>query len=213
MRLGFDDVQSGDDHGTTAREHRSSAATASPCGPLVWAKRPRVLLNEVCGHESRDSVARVLVRLRRGAGVGKRAERVAWTPPTPSSASPFDMVSSALGQYMPVDGAAAAAGSADPQGDNAARRDVSDNPTPAGQEQILGAVNLDRDLRITRCNLDAPVFAGVEATAGSPFVGLLPPRTYRRSPGACGRSSRPVSRTSPGSSACDAATGRSWWSR
>ncbi|MDT0484634.1 SpoIIE family protein phosphatase [Streptomyces doebereineriae] len=96
------------------------------------------------------------------------------TPP-PSSASPFDMVSSALGQYMPGDGAAAAAGSADSQGDHAARRDVSDNPTPAGQEQILGAVNLDRDLRITRCNLDAPVFAGVEAVAGSPFVDLLPP--------------------------------------
>src|SRR3954451_2346715 len=96
------------------------------------------------------------------------------TPP-PSSASPFDMVSSALGQYMPVDGAAAAAGSADPQGDSAARRDVSDNPTPAGPEQILGAVNLDRDLRITRCNLGAAVFAGVEAVAGGPFVDLLPP--------------------------------------
>lgn len=133
--------------------------------------------------------------------------------PTPSSASPFDMVSSALGQYMPVDGAAAAAGSADSQGDNAVHRDVSDDPTPVGQEQILGAVNLDRDLHITRSNLDAPVFAGVEAVAGSPFVDLLPPRTYRRSPGGCGRSSRPVSRTSPGSSACDAATGRSWWSR
>ncbi|MET7733887.1 SpoIIE family protein phosphatase [Streptomyces sp. NPDC005402] len=97
------------------------------------------------------------------------------TPP-PSSASPFDMVSSALGQYMPVDGAAAAAGSADPQGDNAARRHVpAADATPARQEQILGAVNLDPDLRITRCNLDAPVFAGVEAVSGRPFVDLLPP--------------------------------------
>src|SRR5690242_5319889 len=96
------------------------------------------------------------------------------TPP-PSSASPFDMVSSALGQYMPADGAAAAAASADPQGDNAASRPVPADPTPARQEQILSAVNLDRELRITRSNLDAPVFSGVEAVIGSPFVDLLPP--------------------------------------
>lgn len=30
MRLGFDDVQSGDDHGTTAREHRSSTGHRLP---------------------------------------------------------------------------------------------------------------------------------------------------------------------------------------
>lgn len=30
MRLGFDDVQSGDDHGTTAREHRSSTGRRRP---------------------------------------------------------------------------------------------------------------------------------------------------------------------------------------
>ncbi|WP_458247190.1 SpoIIE family protein phosphatase [Streptomyces sp. MAI_2237] len=96
------------------------------------------------------------------------------TPP-PSSASPFDMVSSALGKYMPADGAAAAAGSADAQGDNAARHPAPADPAPARQEQILGAVSLDQDLRITRCNLDAPVFSGVEAVIGNPFVDLLPP--------------------------------------
>ncbi|MEU0967333.1 SpoIIE family protein phosphatase [Streptomyces sp. NPDC005917] len=95
--------------------------------------------------------------------------------PSPSSASPFDMVSGALGQYIPGGGAAAAGGTADPQGDSAARQRVQANATPSRQEQILGAVNLDRDLRIARCNLDAAVFAGVEAVAGSPFVDLLPP--------------------------------------
>jgi len=93
---------------------------------------------------------------------------------SPSSSSPFDMVSSALGQYIPR-GAAAAAGSAASQGDRAARLRGYANPTPGRQDQILGAVNLDRDLRITRCNLDAPVFAGVEAVTGSPLVDLLPP--------------------------------------
>ncbi|MFI6374363.1 SpoIIE family protein phosphatase [Streptomyces sp. NPDC050546] len=95
--------------------------------------------------------------------------------PSPSSASPFDMVSGALGQYIPRGGAAAAAGAADPQGDSAARRRVPAHPAPGRQEQILGAVNLDRELRITRCNLGAPVFAGVEAVTGSSFVDLLPP--------------------------------------
>ncbi|MER5432003.1 SpoIIE family protein phosphatase [Streptomyces sp. NPDC002588] len=95
--------------------------------------------------------------------------------PSPSSASPFDMVSGALGQYIPRGAGAAAAGSADPPGDSAARQPAPAGPPPGRPEQILGAVNLDRDLRITRCNLDAPVFAGVEAVTGSPFVDLLPP--------------------------------------
>ncbi|CAB94643.1 SpoIIE family protein phosphatase [Streptomyces sp. SID7813] len=43
------------------------------------------------------------------------------------------------------------------------------------QEQILGAVNLDRELRVTHRNLEAPVFAGLDAAVGSPFVDLLPP--------------------------------------
>jgi hypothetical protein len=28
--------------------------SVTPCDALVWAKQPRVLLNEVCGQESRD---------------------------------------------------------------------------------------------------------------------------------------------------------------
>ncbi|MFG2134067.1 SpoIIE family protein phosphatase [Streptomyces sp. NPDC048751] len=94
--------------------------------------------------------------------------------PSPSSSSPFDLVSSALGRYIPRGGAAAAAGPADVQGDHTIRRRVPDDPAAGGQERILGVVNLDRDLRITRCNLDAPVFAGLDAVAGSPFVDLLP---------------------------------------
>ncbi|WP_433448730.1 SpoIIE family protein phosphatase [Streptomyces sp. CA-142005] len=94
--------------------------------------------------------------------------------PSPSSSSPFDLVSSALGRYIPRGAAAAAAGPADAQGEPAARQAVPD-PADGGQEQILGVVNLDRDLRITRCNLTAPVFEGLDAAAGSPFVDLLPP--------------------------------------
>ncbi|MFI1165747.1 SpoIIE family protein phosphatase [Streptomyces sp. NPDC020801] len=94
---------------------------------------------------------------------------------SPSSSSPFDLVSSALGRYIPRGGAAAAADPADAQGDRTTRQRVPGNAAASGQDQILGAVNLDRDLRITRCNLDAPVFAGLDAVAGSPFVDLLPP--------------------------------------
>ncbi|OIK02090.1 ATP-binding SpoIIE family protein phosphatase [Streptomyces monashensis] len=95
--------------------------------------------------------------------------------PSASSSSPFDLVSSALGRYFPSGGAAAAAGPADARGDRATGRRVPDDTAAGGQEQILGAVNLDRELRITRCNLDAPVFAGLNAVTGSPFVDLLPP--------------------------------------
>jgi serine phosphatase RsbU (regulator of sigma subunit)/anti-sigma regulatory factor (Ser/Thr protein kinase) len=91
-----------------------------------------------------------------------------------SSSSPFDMVSSALGRYIPRGGAAAAAGSADAEGDRTTPERV-DAPTPGRQGQILGAVNLDRNLTITRYNLDASVFAGVEAVTGRPFLDLLPP--------------------------------------
>lgn len=95
--------------------------------------------------------------------------------PTPSSSSPFGMVSSALGRYIPRGGAAAAAGPADAQGNGTTHQRVPDNPAAGRQDQILGVVNLDRGLRITRCNLEAPVFAGLDAAAGSPFVDLLPP--------------------------------------
>ncbi|MGW0819281.1 SpoIIE family protein phosphatase [Streptomyces viridiviolaceus] len=95
--------------------------------------------------------------------------------PSPSSSSAFDLVSRALGRYIPRGGAAAAAGPADAQGGRTTRRPVPANPAAGHQEQILGAVNLDGDLMITRCNLDAPVFAGLDAVAGQPFVDLLPP--------------------------------------
>ncbi|GGJ08448.1 ATP-binding SpoIIE family protein phosphatase [Streptomyces brasiliensis] len=95
--------------------------------------------------------------------------------PSPSSSSPFDLVSSALERYIPRGGAAAAAGPADAQGDHTTRQRVPDTPAAGRQDQILGAIKLDRDLRITRCNLDAPVFAGLDAVTGSPFVDLLPP--------------------------------------
>jgi serine phosphatase RsbU (regulator of sigma subunit)/anti-sigma regulatory factor (Ser/Thr protein kinase) len=94
--------------------------------------------------------------------------------PHPSSPSAFDLVSSALGRYFPSGGAAAAASPADAQ-DPTVRQRVPDDPAAGRQEQILGAVNLDRDLIVTRCNLDAPVFAGLDAVVGRPFVDLLPP--------------------------------------
>jgi serine phosphatase RsbU (regulator of sigma subunit)/anti-sigma regulatory factor (Ser/Thr protein kinase) len=96
---------------------------------------------------------------------------------TPSSSSPsaFDLVSSALGRYIPRRGAAPGAGSGDAKGERTAGRYAPDNAVVGPQDQILGALALDKDLRITRCNLDAPVFAGLHAAPGSRFVDLLPP--------------------------------------
>ncbi|WP_193782885.1 SpoIIE family protein phosphatase [Streptomyces sp. E5N91] len=94
--------------------------------------------------------------------------------PSPSSSSPFDLVSSALGRYIPH-GGAAAAGPAESRDDSGGHRPEHDRPPVSRQEQILGAVNLDRELRVTHRNLEAPVFAGLDAAVGSPFVDLLPP--------------------------------------
>ncbi|MFE4967044.1 SpoIIE family protein phosphatase [Streptomyces sp. NPDC056660] len=88
--------------------------------------------------------------------------------PSSSSSSPFDMVSSALGRYVPRGGAEPAAG-------HGSRPRVPDGPAAGRQDQILGVINLDRDLRVILSNLDAPVFAGLDAVPGSPFVDLLPP--------------------------------------
>ncbi|MFK4123395.1 SpoIIE family protein phosphatase [Streptomyces longwoodensis] len=105
--------------------------------------------------------------------------------PSPSSSSAFGLVSSALGRYLPRGGTAAAAGGGasggaggggDVRGERGTHRPVPDDLTAGHQEQILGALNLDRDLVITRCNLDAPVFDGLEAAVGRPFVDLLPER-------------------------------------
>ncbi|MEU0337549.1 SpoIIE family protein phosphatase [Streptomyces bobili] len=95
--------------------------------------------------------------------------------PSPSSSSPFDLVSSALGRYGPRGGAAAGAGPAGAEGEAAAGRRAPGDPAADRQDQILGVVSLDAGLRITHSNLDAPVFAGLEAATGSSFADLLPP--------------------------------------
>ncbi|MFD9322493.1 SpoIIE family protein phosphatase [Streptomyces sp. NPDC060053] len=98
--------------------------------------------------------------------------------PSPSSSSPYDLVSRALGRYIPRGGSAAAAGPGNARGDRdraTAPRRVPEDPAADRHDQILGVVNLDRDLNITRCNLDAAVFAGLGAVEGSPFADLLPP--------------------------------------
>ncbi|MEV4232543.1 SpoIIE family protein phosphatase, partial [Streptomyces bobili] len=95
--------------------------------------------------------------------------------PSPSSSSPFDLVSSALRRYGPRGGAAAGAGPADAEGERATRARAPDDPAGDRQDQILGVVGLDGDLRITHSNLDAAVFAGLEAPTGSAFADLLPP--------------------------------------
>jgi serine phosphatase RsbU (regulator of sigma subunit)/anti-sigma regulatory factor (Ser/Thr protein kinase) len=97
--------------------------------------------------------------------------------PSASSASPFDMVSGALAGYLPRKGAAAGKGG-DPSASDAGERPVAgeyQEGSGGGQEQILGVVNLDRDLRITSCNLTAAPFAGIRAVPGDAFVSLLPP--------------------------------------
>jgi serine phosphatase RsbU (regulator of sigma subunit)/anti-sigma regulatory factor (Ser/Thr protein kinase) len=93
--------------------------------------------------------------------------------PSPSSSSPFNLVSSALGRYIPL-GGAAPAGPAESRDDPTGDKPKHDDPPAGRQEQILGAIALDRDLKVTRCNLEAPVFAGLNAEPGSPFVDLLP---------------------------------------
>ncbi|MFG2573932.1 SpoIIE family protein phosphatase [Streptomyces sp. NPDC048481] len=96
------------------------------------------------------------------------------TPSSPSS-SPFDLVSSALGRYVPGGGPAAAAGREDARAQPAPGGPAPEDPAADRQEQILAVVNLDRELRITRSNLDAAVFAGLDAAPGRPFAELLPP--------------------------------------
>ncbi|MER6221254.1 SpoIIE family protein phosphatase [Streptomyces sp900105755] len=85
--------------------------------------------------------------------------------PTPSSASPFDTVSGALGDYIPKGGAKAV---------DEERASGADGETDDG-ERILGVVGLGRDLRISGFNLDAAPFAGVSAAPGAAFADLLPP--------------------------------------
>ncbi|MFD3440635.1 SpoIIE family protein phosphatase [Streptomyces sp. NPDC058685] len=95
------------------------------------------------------------------------------TPVPSSSSSAFDLVSRALGRYIPRGGAGA--GTTDAQEHRGARQPAPDDRAAGHHEQILGAVNLNQDLMITRRNLDAPVFAGLDVEAGKPFVDLLPP--------------------------------------
>lgn len=95
--------------------------------------------------------------------------------PSSSSSSPFDMVSGALANYIPRGGATADAGAAAPQGENGGQGPAGESRQAGGQEQILGVVSLDRDLRITSRNLTAAPFAGVSAPTGSAFAELLPP--------------------------------------
>ncbi|WP_028803772.1 ATP-binding SpoIIE family protein phosphatase [Streptomyces sp. 142MFCol3.1] len=92
-----------------------------------------------------------------------------------SSASPFDMVSGALADYLREAGSTAAKGPAATQSAPGARRPAGESPENGGQEQILGVVNLDRDLKVTSCNLDAAPFAGVHVAPKADFVELLPP--------------------------------------
>ncbi|MFF4305162.1 SpoIIE family protein phosphatase [Streptomyces sp. NPDC001601] len=93
--------------------------------------------------------------------------------PTPSSASPFDTVSGALGDYIPKGGAKAVDEERAP-GTDGQTDSQTDGETDDG-ERILGVVGLGRDLRISGSNLDAAPFAGVSAAPGAAFTDLLPP--------------------------------------
>ncbi|GAA5023933.1 SpoIIE family protein phosphatase [Streptomyces siamensis] len=95
--------------------------------------------------------------------------------PSASSASPFDMVSGALADYLRGAGSTTDTGPAATQSDPGVHRPAVESPENGGQEQILGAVNLDRDLKVTSCNLDAAPFAGVHLAPKADFAELLPP--------------------------------------
>lgn len=90
------------------------------------------------------------------------------TPPS----SPFDPVSRALADFIPASGTSEAAGQGD---DGQGRRAGRARHESGGQEQILGAVNLDRDLKIIGGNLAAAPFKGLRVVAGADFASLLPP--------------------------------------
>jgi serine phosphatase RsbU (regulator of sigma subunit)/anti-sigma regulatory factor (Ser/Thr protein kinase) len=95
------------------------------------------------------------------------------SPPSPDS--PFDTVSGALANFVPRTGATPATGPAEQPGDRPAPKDTGAGRKAGGQEQILAVVNLDANLTITSCNLDAAPFAGVRAMPGTSFATLLPP--------------------------------------
>jgi serine phosphatase RsbU (regulator of sigma subunit)/anti-sigma regulatory factor (Ser/Thr protein kinase) len=87
--------------------------------------------------------------------------------PSPSS---VELVSSALADIAPRPAHASGPPGQRPKGlRGVPRRD-------GGQEQILGAVTLDRDLRIIEGNLSAAPFEGLNARPGAPFASLLPPQ-------------------------------------
>lgn len=89
-----------------------------------------------------------------------------------ASSSGYDLLSRALTGYTPP--ASTAAGSA-------SRTDAPAHRSGSGQagehEQILGVVNLDRDLRVTGCNLAAAAFEGLSVQLGASFASqVLPDR-------------------------------------
>ncbi|SEG90873.1 Histidine kinase-like ATPase domain-containing protein [Actinacidiphila yanglinensis] len=94
--------------------------------------------------------------------------------PSPSSSLPSDQVTRALGNY---DGREARTASAGPAAvrDSGGSGTAAAEDSPGGQEQILGSVDLDRGLRITRVRMDAPAFEGLTIAPGKPFAELLPP--------------------------------------
>ncbi|SDO94924.1 ATP-binding SpoIIE family protein phosphatase [Actinacidiphila guanduensis] len=93
------------------------------------------------------------------------------TSPSGSDETDLSALSHALGEAASGahgrNGAGGGAGGAGPAGGG---------PLDAhgDSEQILGAVTVDRDLRIISANLDAPCFDGLTALPGEPFAALLP---------------------------------------
>ncbi|WP_079139091.1 SpoIIE family protein phosphatase, partial [Actinacidiphila rubida] len=97
-------------------------------------------------------------------------------PAPPAPDSPPDLVSRALESYIPEDEQEAADGEPRPASEAEPERPAGGEDGGGGaQEQILGAVTLDPDLRIVGSNLDAPAFHGLGVTPGMAFVDLLPP--------------------------------------
>lgn len=93
--------------------------------------------------------------------------------PIRPSPSPVELVSSALADFAPRP---APSGTEQPAGPRHEGRPDASRRETGGQEQILGAVTLDRDLRIVDCNLPAAPFEGLRVKRGLPFTSLLPPQ-------------------------------------
>ncbi|WP_329139236.1 SpoIIE family protein phosphatase [Streptomyces sp. NBC_01476] len=96
-----------------------------------------------------------------------------YLPPGDTPDLDLNVVSQALAGLTPRPGTQSRAQPCRPA--NSGHSDGEKPVEPKDKEQILGAITVDRDLRIVSSNLGPRCFDGLTAVPGEPFVDLLPP--------------------------------------